>query len=233
METMDLRSGLGLDQKKLSNEGFNGDISTQDPHFEIDDQEGAPEGGTDPLFSENARSKTSMRMHYEAQVAVIRRQMGDLESVRLNLGLSQRKMAQLLMVDPSSWTRWTRQGDEAPPHIWRALQWFSVLQEKIPGLTPQYFINQSPQVLHQKALQELDQERQKRQEEMASLHQKIEHVSRERDALQKALQLDLQNELHAEVAKLKKDLNFHKKMSIVILSLSIAWAAVLLVWKFA
>ncbi|QDK37820.1 hypothetical protein DOE51_09595 [Bdellovibrio sp. NC01] len=233
MGTMDLRSGLGLDAKTLSNEGFKGDISPQDSSFEIDDQAGAPEGTTDPLFSENARSKTSMRMHYEAQVAVIRRQMGDLESVRLNLGLSQRKMAQLLMVDPSAWTRWTRQGDEAPPHIWRALQWFSVLQEKIPGLTPQYFINQSPQVLHQKALQELDQERQKRREEMASLHQKIEHVSNERDALQKALQLDLQNELHGEVAKLKKDLNFHKKMSIVILSLSIAWAAVLLVWKFA
>ena len=168
----------------------------------------------------NPRSKTSLRMHYEAQVAVIRRQMGDLESVRLNLGLSQRKMSQLLMVDPSSWTRWTRQGDEAPPHIWRALQWFSALQEKIPGLTPQYFINQSPQVLHQKALQELDGERSTRQAEIQVLNAKIDGFSVER------------TEFENELARLKKDLNFHKKVSIFILSLSIAWASALLVWKF-
>jgi transcriptional regulator with XRE-family HTH domain len=159
-------------------------------------------------------------MHYEAQVSVIRRQMGDLESVRLGLGLSQRKMSQLLMVDPSSWTRWTRQGDEAPPHIWRALQWYSVLQEKIPGLTPQYFINQSPQVLHQKALQELDGERITRQAEMQVLSQKIEGFSAER------------SEFENELAKLKKDLKFHKKLSIFILSLSIVWACVLLIGKF-
>lgn len=168
---------------------------------------------------EGPRSKTSLRMHYEAQVQVIRRQMGDLESVRLGLGLSQRKMAQLLMVDPSSWTRWTRQGDEAPPHIWRALQWFSVLQDKIPGLTPHYFINQSPQVLHQKALQELESERSERQAELSVLRQKIEGVSNERERLQD------------ELLKLKKDLNFHKKMSIFVLLLSFAGAGALLIWK--
>lgn len=175
--------------------------------------------GLDFDGDDSPRSKTSLRMHYEAQVAVIRRQVGDLESVRLGLGLSQRKMAQLLMVDPSSWTRWTRQGDEAPPHIWRALQWFSALQEKIPGLTPQYFINQSPQVLHQKALQELDQERTQRQADLQVLSQKIEGFSAERTQMQN------------ELSKLKKDLNFHRKMSIVILSLSIVWGAALLVWK--
>src|SRR5438445_6815443 len=141
MDAQGLESGIDETMEmKLSNESF---------------QEG----------EDAPRSKTSLRMHYEAQVAVIRRQTGDLESVRLGLGLSQRKMAQLLMVDPSAWTRWVKQGDEAPPHIWRALQWFSVLQEKIPGLTPHYFINQSPQVLHQKALQELDHERAERQQE--------------------------------------------------------------------
>ena len=168
---------------------------------------------------EGPRSKTSLRMHYEAQVTVIRRQIGDLESVRVNLGLSQRKIAQLLMVDPSSWTRWTRQGDEAPPHIWRALQWYSTLQEKIPGLTPPYFINQSPQVLQQETRRELDQERTRRESEMSVLHQKIEGISLQR------------GELQQEIFKLKKDLNFHRKMSIVLLTLSLAWAAVLLIWK--
>src|SRR4051812_48315320 len=57
------------------------------------------------------RAKSSHRMHYEAQVEVIRRQLGDLKKIRQNLGLSQRKICQLLMVDPSAWTRWTKQGD--------------------------------------------------------------------------------------------------------------------------
>src|SRR5437868_3539428 len=90
--------------------------------------------------AEGVRSKTSLRMVYEAQVSVIQKQLGSLEKIRGDLGLSQLKISQLLMVDPSAWTRWNRPGEEAPPHIWRALQWYLTLQEKIPGLTPQYFI---------------------------------------------------------------------------------------------
>lgn len=126
-------------------------------------EEAVPRGlGHEIQFQEEeifARSKTSLRMHYEAQVAVIQRQAGDLEKIRMDLGLSSRKMAQLLMIDPSSWTRWTRQGDPAPPHIWRALQWYLILREKIPGLTPQYFVGQDPKTLHQKALQRIDEEK--------------------------------------------------------------------------
>jgi len=96
------------------------------------------------LASEKA--KTSQRIHYEAQVEVIKRQIGSLESARVQLGLSARKMCQLLLVDPSAWTRWKKEGD-APPHIWRALQWYLTLQEKIPGLTAQYFIGKDPEVL--------------------------------------------------------------------------------------
>ncbi|QDK45494.1 hypothetical protein DOM22_10200 [Bdellovibrio sp. ZAP7] len=204
METHGL--GQGPLEKDVSNEGYiEGSLN---PSFEIEAGEDTP------------RSKTSLRMHYEAQVSVLRRQMGDLESIRLGLGLSQRKMSQLLMVDPSSWTRWTKQGDEAPPHVWRALQWYSILNEKIPGLTPQYFMNQSPQVLHQKALQELESEKAERQAEMSVLSRKLDGFSVEKQAL------------NAEVAKLKKDLKFHRKISIFILSLSLIWAAVFLVWKF-
>lgn len=86
------------------------------------------------------RSKTSLRMVYEAQSEVIRRQIGDLESVREKLGLNARKICQLLLVDPSAWNRWTQPGNSAPPHIWRALQWYMIVQEKLPGLTPQFFI---------------------------------------------------------------------------------------------
>lgn len=165
------------------------------------------------------RSKTSLRMHYEAQVAVIRKQTGNLDEIRLQLGLSQRKMAQLLLVDPSTWTRWTKQGDQAPPHIWRALQWYLALRDKIPGLTPQYFISTSPQVFHQKALKELESERQIRQDNIEKLAQKLDLLNQERESLH--------NQLH----ELKKDLNFYKKVSIVVLLLSCFGALGLWFWK--
>lgn len=84
------------------------------------------------------KSRSSGRLLYEAQVEVIKKQIGDLEFVRTSLGLSQRKICQLLMVDPSAWTRW--QKSDAPPHIYRSLQWYLALKDKIPGLTPYFFI---------------------------------------------------------------------------------------------
>ncbi len=121
--------------------------------------------GSAPL-EENplARAKSSVRMHYEAQVEVIKRQLGDLEKIRETLGLSQRKICQLLMVDPSAWTRWVKNGENPPPHIYRALQWYMILQEKLPGLTPQYFVGKDPEVLHQTALRRIEIEASKRSE---------------------------------------------------------------------
>lgn len=86
------------------------------------------------------RSKTAERISYEAEVKVIQQQIGDLEDIRFRLGLSARKMAQLLMVDPSAWTRWTKKITPPPPHIYRALQWYLTLLEKNPGFTPQVFL---------------------------------------------------------------------------------------------
>jgi hypothetical protein len=84
-----------------------------------------PNAGSLPSFQ---RARSSLRQRYEAVARVIEKRLGGLESVRESLGLSQRKMAQLLLVDPSAWTRWTS-GDAAPPHIWRALAWYLALQE--------------------------------------------------------------------------------------------------------
>lgn len=89
---------------------------------------------------QNIRSKTSDRISYEAEVDIIRQQIGDIEDIRFRLGLSARKMAQLLLVDPSAWTRWTKKITPPPPHIYRALQWYLTLQEKNPGFTPQVFL---------------------------------------------------------------------------------------------
>lgn len=175
--------------------------------------------GADFEESSGVRSKTSLRMNYEAQVQVVKNQLGDLEEIRLNLGLSQRKMAQLLMIDPSSWTRWVKKGDEAPPHIWRALQWYSIIQDKIPGLTAHYFNGNSPKTLHEESLRKIDEERFARQSELAGIKKLLEN------------EVQLKNSLENDIKKLKKDLNFHRNVSILILSISLLWAG-LFFWNF-
>lgn len=85
--------------------------------------------------------KSSLRMKYEAEVSSIKKESGNLEEIRRNLGLSKRKMAQLLLVDPSAWTRWTSKKGEAPPHIYRALQWYLLLQEKHPEYKSSLWLN--------------------------------------------------------------------------------------------
>ncbi len=78
------------------------------------------------------RAKSAVRMRYEAEVKYLREQHGDLEQIRARLGLSRRKMCELLLVDASAWTRWTAPGGEAPPHIYRALDWYLSHMEKDP-----------------------------------------------------------------------------------------------------
>lgn len=104
------------------------------------------EDRTSELFQEKNdgnRFKSSLRMQYESQVEVIKKQIGEIEVVRNRLGLSQRKMAQLLLVDPSAWSRWMKNESQIPPLVWRSLQWFLITQDKIPGLTSEYFIGKS------------------------------------------------------------------------------------------
>ncbi|MDZ4660791.1 MAG: hypothetical protein SGJ18_04155 [Pseudomonadota bacterium] len=84
--------------------------------------------------------KSPHRMIYESEVVVIKRLIGDLEQIRQNLGLSQRKICQLLMVDPSAWTRWIKTKGGAPPHVYRALQWYLQLIDKHPSLKPALFL---------------------------------------------------------------------------------------------
>jgi DNA-binding transcriptional regulator YiaG len=100
-----------------------------------------------PDLNKKARIKTSNRLNYEAQVEVIKKQIGDIEVIRNKLNLSQRKMAQLLLVDPSAWSRWSTPGESAPPHIYRALQWYMSIQEQIPGLNAAYFLQKDTDVL--------------------------------------------------------------------------------------
>jgi hypothetical protein len=90
------------------------------------------------------RSKTSQRLKYEAETKVLRRKMGNLEQIRIGLALSQRKICQLLLVDPSAWTRWIKlehDGFSAPPHIYRALSWYLAMSDKYPALDVGFWLN--------------------------------------------------------------------------------------------
>jgi hypothetical protein len=96
------------------------------------DMDRQDQGSTQALPVGETRIKSSNRMVYEAEVLFLKNQNGDLEVIRERLGLSRRKICQLLLVDPSAWTRWTAPGNEAPPHIYRALDWYLAGMEKDP-----------------------------------------------------------------------------------------------------
>ncbi|MCB0393920.1 MAG: hypothetical protein KDD25_05145 [Bdellovibrionales bacterium] len=60
-------------------------------------------------------------LEYEIKKNRIVEKHGDLDSIRKKLGLSQRQICRELFVDPSAWSRWTKAGSDAPPHIYRTL----------------------------------------------------------------------------------------------------------------
>lgn len=82
----------------------------------------------------NPRLKTALRLKYEAEVRAFKNRFLGIENVRKTLGFSQRKMCQLLMVDPSAWSRWLKDEAKVPPHIYRALEWMLLAQDKNPDL---------------------------------------------------------------------------------------------------
>ncbi|MGH1468951.1 MAG: hypothetical protein ACRBBP_08755 [Bdellovibrionales bacterium] len=67
---------------------------------------------------------------------LIKSQIGDIEEVRKGLGLSKRKMCQLLLIDPSTWTRWTTGKTVPPPYVYRMLQWGLAVMDKYPEVHP-------------------------------------------------------------------------------------------------
>ena len=84
----------------------------------------------DSGLEQRPESRTSQALLYASQVEDIKLRFGDIEVMRKTLGLSRRQIAQLLMVDPSAWTRWTKRKKGAPPHIYRALEWLMTLEAR-------------------------------------------------------------------------------------------------------
>jgi hypothetical protein len=85
------------------------------------------------LKSQQKDQEKGLRQQYLTEKIRIEHDLGALEDIRLKLGLSQRRMCQLLLVDPSAWTRWMKTG--APPHIYKALSWLMELQQLNPHVT--------------------------------------------------------------------------------------------------
>ena len=75
----------------------------------------------------------NLREEYVLEKERIVEQHGDLEKIRLALGLNRRRLCRLLLVDPSAWTRWCNDG--APPHIYQALRWLIELRGVRPDIT--------------------------------------------------------------------------------------------------
>ncbi len=88
--------------------------------------------------SNQNRLKTSLRLKYEAEARVLRKEMGTLDSVRERLSISRRKMCQILLIDPSAWTRWMKDESKIPPHIYKALQWYLIVIDKYPVFDPHH-----------------------------------------------------------------------------------------------
>lgn len=82
---------------------------------------------------ESSRESTDLplRQRYLLEKERIKQEIGDLEQIRHAIGLSKRRMCQLLLVDPSAWTRWTK--SEAPPHVYQALRWLLELKKLNPS----------------------------------------------------------------------------------------------------
>lgn len=88
------------------------------------------------MVEEVSKIKSSLKMQYEAESAVIKKKLGDIDQIRGDLRLSKRQMAQILLVDPSSLTRWQKE-ETTPPYIYRSLQWYLALIDKHPEWHPQ------------------------------------------------------------------------------------------------
>ncbi|NQZ00711.1 MAG: hypothetical protein HRT45_08585 [Bdellovibrionales bacterium] len=145
---------------------------------------------------QDGKTKSSLRIKYEAEKRSLEKQLGSLEEIRSRLGLSQRKMAQLLMVDPSAWTRWIKDPDKVPPHVYRSLQWYLELTEKQPQWSPENSFGPLTQKLNQKIDEAFSGDSSRLHQELASLRHEHEMKSRQIAALQESL--DEQSQSFAE-----------------------------------
>ncbi len=106
-----------------------------DPVLETHNLDSSKAPLTSPPSAESGRGRrSSLRTRYETEAKDILSRTGGIESVRQRLGLSQRAMAQALLVDPSAWTRWVKGITPTPPYVARMLELFLLSLERHPEL---------------------------------------------------------------------------------------------------
>lgn len=126
------------------------------------------------------------------------REIGDLEAIRISLGLSRRKISKLLLVDPSSWTRWSKPGSEAPAYIYRSLQWCLAIMEKYPEAHP--------------LVRSLSYEKENKVE---ALSRKLE----DRIGLHKSIAFDVQYEINQIKSQNLKVIKMNERLKLLVLCL--------------
>ena len=84
----------------------------------------------------NEKKTLSVRDRNEMTASLIKKQIGSIEQVRTLMGLNKRKMCELLLIDPSTWTRWTTGKTEPPTWVYRTLQWGLAVMDKHPEFHP-------------------------------------------------------------------------------------------------
>ncbi len=129
-------------------------------------------------------------MTFEAKAERIKKQLGSLDAVIKSLGINQRQMAQLLLVDPSTMNRWIKNQEQVPPHIWRSIEWYMTLEQKTPGLSAEHFIGKSKDDINQvissnyKAIQsqlaeEIDQVKKQGRDGLGDLEERLKNAQEE------------------------------------------------------
>jgi hypothetical protein len=98
------------------------------------------DGNADKVLGEKKRNRSRTRIFNEASAELIRKRIGGLQGFINSLQLTPRRTCELLLIDPSTWSRWKANENLVPPHSWRAMEWYLALQDKIPGLSTQYFL---------------------------------------------------------------------------------------------
>lgn len=98
------------------------------PAFSEADHEG------DVIDITSMTSKSSLNSQYIKEKDKIVKKFGSLEDMRVKLGMNKTQIAQLLLVKPATWSRWEKNEDKAPPHVFQALKWYIILADSKPEM---------------------------------------------------------------------------------------------------
>lgn len=145
VENMDLKS---FDSSHISDEGF---ISPEN-RGKSSASEARDQGSNKNKIKDQ---KTSLKSQNASEMAAIKERLGSFSVIRKNLGLNQRKTAKLLLVDPSAVNRWEKAGSDAPAYIYRALEWYSLLQKKHPMMGNSFWLQLENKDLSEKQLEKI------------------------------------------------------------------------------